>query len=106
MATMQTMTSAEAQNQFGRTLDRSQRQPVIITRRGRPTSMMISVSGDGIPFTLAKALSELYPMRGEDAGRAVKELLEHMSQQQGAKNAIADGITEEDIMQIVHENRI
>jgi len=33
---MRTMTSVEAQNQFGQLLDAAQREPISITRRGRP----------------------------------------------------------------------
>jgi antitoxin Phd len=37
-----TKTSAEAQNQFGQLLDLVQREPVIITRHGRPAAFMYS----------------------------------------------------------------
>jgi len=39
---MRTMTSAEAQNHFGELLDAAQREPVSITRRGRPVAFMVS----------------------------------------------------------------
>ena len=39
---MITVTSVEAQNQFGQLLDKAQREPVIITRHGRPAAYMIS----------------------------------------------------------------
>ena len=39
---MITKTSAEAQNQFGQLLDLVQREPVIITRHGRPVAFMYS----------------------------------------------------------------
>ncbi|WP_081463798.1 type II toxin-antitoxin system Phd/YefM family antitoxin [Candidatus Glomeribacter gigasporarum] len=39
---MRTMTSLEAQNHFGGMIDTSQREPVLITRRGRPVSLVIS----------------------------------------------------------------
>lgn len=39
---MLTKTSAEAQNQFGRLLDLVQREPVAITRHGRPAAFMVS----------------------------------------------------------------
>ena len=39
---MITMTSLDAQNRFGELLDTSQREPVLITRRGRPVSTVIS----------------------------------------------------------------
>jgi prevent-host-death family protein len=36
------MTSAEAQNHFGELLDTAQREPVTITRRGRPVAYVVS----------------------------------------------------------------
>lgn len=39
---MVTKTSAEAQNQFGQLLDLVQREPVAITRHGRPAAFMVS----------------------------------------------------------------
>jgi prevent-host-death family protein len=36
------MTSAEAQNHFGELLDAAQREPVTITRRGRPVAFVVS----------------------------------------------------------------
>ena len=39
---MITVTSVEAQNRFGQLLDNAQREPIIITRHGRPAAYMIS----------------------------------------------------------------
>jgi prevent-host-death family protein len=39
---MRTMTSVEAQNRFGELLDAAQREPVTITRRGRPVVYVVS----------------------------------------------------------------
>jgi prevent-host-death family protein len=36
------MTSVEAQNHFGELLDAAQREPVTITRRGRPVAFVVS----------------------------------------------------------------
>jgi prevent-host-death family protein len=36
------MTSVEAQNHFGELLDTAQREPVTITRRGRPVAYVLS----------------------------------------------------------------
>jgi antitoxin Phd len=36
------VTSAEAQNSFGKLLDTAQREPVVVTRHGRPTAFIIS----------------------------------------------------------------
>lgn len=39
---MRTVTSVEAQNHFGELLDNAQREPITITRRGRPVAFIIS----------------------------------------------------------------
>jgi prevent-host-death family protein len=39
---MITVTSVEAQNRFGQMLDAAQREPIIITRHGRPAAYMVS----------------------------------------------------------------
>jgi prevent-host-death family protein len=39
---MITMTSADAQNHFGELIDRSQREPVEVTRRGRVIAYVLS----------------------------------------------------------------
>ena len=39
---MITVTSVDAQNRFGQLLDKAQREPIIITRHGRPAAYMIS----------------------------------------------------------------
>ena len=36
------MTSVEAQNRFGELIDRAQREPIEITRRGRPVAYVLS----------------------------------------------------------------
>lgn len=39
---MRTVTSVEAQNHFGELIDSAQREPVTITRRGRPVAFVLS----------------------------------------------------------------
>lgn len=39
---MITVTSLEAQNKFGQLLDKAQREPVMITRHGRPAAFIVS----------------------------------------------------------------
>ena len=39
---MKTITFVEAQNRFGELLDNAQREPVTITRRGRPVAFVVS----------------------------------------------------------------
>ncbi|MGH8191548.1 MAG: type II toxin-antitoxin system Phd/YefM family antitoxin [Rhodanobacteraceae bacterium] len=40
---MKTLTSMEAQNRFGELLDAAQREPVTVTRRGRPVAIVVSI---------------------------------------------------------------
>jgi prevent-host-death family protein len=39
---MRTISSVEAQNRFGELLDSAQREPISITRRGRPIAFVLS----------------------------------------------------------------
>jgi prevent-host-death family protein len=39
---MRTVTSVDAQNHFGELLDNAQREPITITRRGRPVAYIVS----------------------------------------------------------------
>lgn len=39
---MRTISSVEAQNHFGELLDNAQREPISITRRGRPVAYIVS----------------------------------------------------------------
>lgn len=39
---MKTVSSVEAQNHFGELLDNAQREPISITRRGRPVAFVVS----------------------------------------------------------------
>ncbi len=55
---MLSMTSLAAQNQFGTLLDTAQRQPVAVTRHGRPVAVAISyedyqATTQTIPFHVA-----------------------------------------------------
>ena len=96
---MITMTSLEAQNQFGLLLDYSQREPVTITRRGRPVAVVQSYQdAQTIPFHIAKLISETYPLRAEEAGKALRQTFKKI-----ASEAERDGLTELDIGKIIHE---
>lgn len=98
---MITMTSLEAQNQFGTLIDSSQREPVVITRRGRPVSVVISVRDiQNLPFSVVKAISDLNPMRGREAASAMRETLAMMN-----PRAAEEGVTEDDVTRMTHELR-
>jgi antitoxin Phd len=95
------MTSLEAQNQFGTLIDSSQREPVVITRRGRPVSVVISVRDiQNLPFSVVKAISDLNPMRGKEAASAMRQTLAKMS-----PRAAEEGVTEDDVTRMKHELR-
>ena len=101
---MITMTSLEAQNQFGNLIDSSQREPVTITRRGRPVAVVVSYQdyqsdAQVLPFQAAKFISENYPLRGKDAGNAMRRHLATMG-----TLAEQDGLTEDDITSLLNDD--
>ena len=100
---MLTMTSLAAQNQFGTLIDTSQRQPVAVTRRGRPVAVVISYDDyqagtQTIPFHVAALISESYPLRGKEAADSMRLHLSKMSRQ-----ATTDGLSEDDVMRLLDE---
>lgn len=96
------MTSLQAQTNFGALLDNSQREAIIITRRGRPFSAVISDMGNpkSAMAQFLMAMSELSPLRGEDAQKATKQTFDAIG-----NSAEQDGLTENDINRLVHEAR-
>ncbi len=99
---MLTMTSLAAQNQFGALIDASQRQPVTVTRHGRPVAVVLSYEdylqrSKTIPPELAQVISERFPLRGEAAAAALKEHLAGMS-----NRAAEEGLTEADVARLLH----
>lgn len=100
---MLTMTSLVAQNQFGTLIDTSQREPVAVTRRGRPVAVVLSYEDyqaqrRSIPVHVAKWISENYPVRGKEAGEAFQSHLASMS-----NKAAEEGLTEEDVLRALNE---
>ena len=100
---MITMTSLAAQSQFGTMIDASQRQPVAVTRHGRPVAVVQSyedymASTRTIPFHVAVLISENYPLRGEDAGNAMRVHLAKMTD-----NAMKSGLTEEQVTNMLND---
>jgi prevent-host-death family protein len=83
---MRTMTSVEAQNRFGELLDAAQREPVTITRRGRPVVYVLSqqeydafthgVEEARQQTSLTVAQAAIAAFRGKGKGGAVERLLE------------------------------
>ncbi len=95
---MITMTSAEAQNNFGKLLDTVQREAVAITRHGRPTAFIVS------PLEMDELL-DVRRRRSE----AVADLEAWRAQAEAsttaAQKAAAAALTDEDVVRMVHELR-
>ena len=101
---MLTMTSLAAQSQFGTLIDASQRQPVTVTRHGRPVAVIQSYqdyikSKKTISFEVATFISENYPLRGKEAGDSMRATLASMT-----NLAEKEGLTEEDVMRMLNED--
>lgn len=86
--TMRIMTSVEAQNHFGELIDAAQREPVTITRRGRPVAYVVSqqeydeltkrlaINQSQVDIEKAKAAVAAFRGKGKGKGGAVERLLE------------------------------
>jgi antitoxin Phd len=91
---MVTKTSAEAQNQFGQLLDLVQREPVVITRHGRPAAYVVS------PRDMEPIMRERE--RRKEAAAAFDAWREKYKDQISPEAA---ELTDEEINRIVHEVR-
>lgn len=91
---MVTMTSAEAQNRFGQLLDTAQREPVAITRHGRPAAFVVS------PSDMEEILRE--KERRKKAVEAFKAWSERAAKEM---TPAAAALTDEDVNRLVHELR-
>lgn len=91
---MITLTSTDAQNRFGEVMDTAQREPIIITRRGRPLVFIIS------PDELTKLFSSQ-----ERRDKAVAVYEAYIEKIRDKINPTANQLTDEDINQLVHELR-
>ena len=86
------VTSADAQNRFGQLLDTAQREPVAITRHGRPTAFIVS----------PHEMEELLDARRKRS-KAVAELEAWSAR--ARKEPAAAALTDEDVNRMVHEGR-
>ena len=57
---MKVMTARDAKNRFGEFLDTSQREPVVITKNGRPVGIMISIE-DALDTMIPEMLLDREP---------------------------------------------
>lgn len=86
------VTSVEAQSRFGELIDRAQREPIEITRRGRTVAYVVSEHD-------LKELQDIRKRR-EDAVRWYSSYKQH-----SAPLAEAASLTDDDINRLVHELR-
>lgn len=98
---MLTLTSVEAQSRFGELIDRSQREPVQVTRRGRPVAYVICNQD-------MQVLSDLRTRR-EAASRWYAQYREQLDREQLAQQpavaAEAAALTDADVTRLVNELR-
>ena len=98
---MLTLTSVEAQSRFGELIDRSQREPVQVTRRGRPVAYVICDQD-------MQVLSDLRTRR-EAASRWYAQYREQLDREQLAQQpgvaAEAAALSDADVTRLVNELR-
>lgn len=91
---MITMTSADAQNRFGHLLDTAQREPVAITRHGRPAAYVVS------PRDMEEILADRERRR-----KAVAAYDAWRSEANKQLRPAAAELTDEEVNRLVHELR-
>jgi len=91
---MISITSAEAQNRFGRLIETAQQETVAITRHGRPAVFVVS------PREMAELL-ELKRRRRQ----AVREFAAWRKQSKKSLRRAAASLTDEEVNRLVHELR-
>jgi prevent-host-death family protein len=91
---MITLSSVEAQNRFGQLLDTVQREPVSITRHGRPTAFIVS----------PQDMEELLDSRRKRSN-ALAELEAWSAQARSRATLAAAELTDDDVVRLVHESR-
>lgn len=93
---MLTLTSVEAQSRFGELIDRAQREPVQVTRRGRPVAYVICDQD-------MQALNDLRERR-EAASRWYVQYREKLTQEQGIGSEAA-ALGDAEVARLVNELR-
>ena len=82
---MKTMTALEAKNGFGKLLDASQREPVMVTKNSRPVAALLSI-GD-----IEELAGAYLPAAPAGDVRSETELVEALMRQARIDNRIAAG---------------
>ena len=93
---MLTLTSVEAQSRFGELIDRSQREPVQVTRRGRPVAYVVCDQD-------MQVLTDLRTRR-EAASRWYEQYRNQLALQPEVAPAGA-ALTDADVAQLVNDLR-
>jgi antitoxin Phd len=92
------VTSVEAQNRFGQLIDSAQREPITVTRHGRPAAFIVS----------PRDMEELLDSRRRRS-RAVAELEAWAAQAAQSRSAAqataASRLTDEEVNRLVHRSR-
>ena len=91
---MITVTSVEAQNRFGQLLDMARREPVTVTRHGRPAAFIVS----------PEDMEELLDVRARRS-KAVQALESWGAQARALATPAAEALSEDEINRLVHELR-
>ena len=98
---MITMTSLDAQSRFGELVDTAQREPVLITRRGRPVSLMLSPAGGTVRMLahFLAAASGLEPLRDAAATAELARVRAKL-----VRGAAQEGLTEEALAALLDDS--
>ena len=91
---MISVTSVEAQNRFGQLLDMARREPVTVTRHGRPAAFIVS----------PQDMEELLDVRVRRS-KAVDALEAWSARARALTTPAAAELSEDDINRLVHELR-
>lgn len=91
---MTTVTSVEAQNRFGQLLDMARREPVTVTRHGRPAAFIVS----------PQDMEELLDARVRRS-KAVQALEAWSARASAQATSAAAELSDDDINRLVHELR-
>ena len=91
---MRTMTSVEAQNRFGELIDSAQREPISITRRGRPVAFVLS----------PEDMKDLLAVRDQRA-RALDDFQALFATADTRVESAARDLDDEDVKRLVNELR-
>jgi len=92
---MITLTSVEAQNRFGQLLDAAQREPVTITRHGRPAAFIVS----------PQDVEELLDSRRKRSKALADFEVWSAQAKKRATPPAAGALTDEDVTRLVHQAR-